>query len=186
MTVLNLEGRPYVLAAYTCTPLVTIPVDQLVDGAHVKGKTIGELGYGNSPVDMIHFQSRDAHGKEQDNVLITHKVRGPMLFQVASIEESNRKEGLSSGVGTNVVAPAHMAVPMGGFLHVDNQDEQFLVALRRDTETGRLSLLSYRKGLYFRASDFVSEFMLPGFPFSSMSEHFQQYHRTVQREEGFL
>jgi len=38
-------GKTYLVAAYTCTPLVTIPLDELKDGAHIRGKTIAELGY---------------------------------------------------------------------------------------------------------------------------------------------
>jgi len=33
-------GKPYLVAAYTCTPIVTIPLDELKDGAHIRGKTI--------------------------------------------------------------------------------------------------------------------------------------------------
>jgi hypothetical protein len=50
-------GEPTLLAAYTCTPLVTIALKDLKDGAHVVGKTIGELGWGSYPVDMVTFDS---------------------------------------------------------------------------------------------------------------------------------
>ena len=32
-------------------------------------------------------------------------------------------------------------------------------------ETGRLQLISFKKGLYFRLTDHVSEYMLPGYAF---------------------
>ena len=48
-------GKPYLVAAYTCTPIVTIPLDELKDGAHIRGKTIAELGYGNTPAGMIAY-----------------------------------------------------------------------------------------------------------------------------------
>ena len=44
LEIVTLDGKPHLLAAYTCTPLVTIPLDQLKNGAHVRGKTIAELG----------------------------------------------------------------------------------------------------------------------------------------------
>ena len=44
MTFARLDGVPSIVAAYTCTPLVTVPVAALKDGAHVSGKTIAELG----------------------------------------------------------------------------------------------------------------------------------------------
>src|SRR5262249_16486317 len=40
----TIDGKEYVLAAYTCTPLVKIPVSDLKSGAQVKGVTISDLG----------------------------------------------------------------------------------------------------------------------------------------------
>ncbi len=44
-----------ILASYTCTPLVKIPVSELKAGAKVKGTTIAELGNQNQPIDMISY-----------------------------------------------------------------------------------------------------------------------------------
>ena len=44
-----------IMASYTCTPLVKIPVSELKPGAKVKGTTIAELGNGNTPLDMISY-----------------------------------------------------------------------------------------------------------------------------------
>ena len=41
-------AQQYILAAYTCTPLVKIPVSDLKPGAQVKGTTIADLGVGQS------------------------------------------------------------------------------------------------------------------------------------------
>lgn len=57
MTVIDLDGKPFVVAAYTCTPLVTLPVASLEDGARITGKTIAELGYGNTPLEVIAFSA---------------------------------------------------------------------------------------------------------------------------------
>ncbi len=51
-------GRPYLVAAYTCTPLVTIPLDDLKDGAHIRGKTVAELGYGGVPARNVYATLR--------------------------------------------------------------------------------------------------------------------------------
>jgi hypothetical protein len=56
----TLGGQPYVLAAYTCTPLVKIPMSALKPGAQVKGVTIADLGSGNAPLDMIPYK-KDGH-----------------------------------------------------------------------------------------------------------------------------
>jgi hypothetical protein len=44
-----------ILASYTCTPLVKIPVSELKPGAKVKGTTIAELGNMNQPLSMIAY-----------------------------------------------------------------------------------------------------------------------------------
>ena len=44
-----------IMASYTCTPLVKIPVSELKPGTKVKGVTIAELGNGNTPLDMIAY-----------------------------------------------------------------------------------------------------------------------------------
>jgi len=56
----TIDGRQYVLAAYTCTPLVKIPVSDLRAGAQVKGVTISDLGSGNQPLDMVPYR-KDGH-----------------------------------------------------------------------------------------------------------------------------
>ena len=49
MVILPVAGVPTLLAAYTCTPLVAIPLSDLKDGAHIAAKTIAELGWGSEP-----------------------------------------------------------------------------------------------------------------------------------------
>ena len=52
----DVGGEANLLAAYTCTPLVKIPVADLKVGQKIQGKTIAELGNGNRPLDMIVYQ----------------------------------------------------------------------------------------------------------------------------------
>jgi hypothetical protein len=56
----TMAGKQYVLAAYTCTPLVKIPMSDLKPGAQVKGVTIADLGAGNQPLDMVPYK-KDGH-----------------------------------------------------------------------------------------------------------------------------
>ena len=54
--VIALEGQDYLMASYTCTPLVLFPLNALKDGEHTKGRTVAELGAGNSPLDMVSYE----------------------------------------------------------------------------------------------------------------------------------
>jgi hypothetical protein len=69
----KVNGEDTIMAAYTCTPLVRVPVADLKDGAKVKGTTIAELGNGNSPLDMIVYTKG---GK--DYLLVANNKRGVM------------------------------------------------------------------------------------------------------------
>ena len=54
--VIELEGADYLMASYTCTPLVLFPLSDLKGGEHTKGRTVAELGAGNSPLDMVSYE----------------------------------------------------------------------------------------------------------------------------------
>src|SRR5262249_29873474 len=69
----DIKGEAHILAAYTCTPLVKLPVADLKAGEKVKGTTIAELGNRNKPLDMIVYQK---DGK--DYILMANSSRGVM------------------------------------------------------------------------------------------------------------
>ena len=62
-----------IVAAYTCTPLVVVPVSALAPNSKVQGRTVAELGNRNRPLDMIAYE-RD--GKQF--LLVANSARGVM------------------------------------------------------------------------------------------------------------
>ncbi len=86
---------PVLLAAYTCTPLVQIPIKDLKPGAKIKGKTIAELGNRNRPLDMITYQK---DGK--DFVLMANSSRGVMKISTDNIEQAESIVSKVDGGGT--------------------------------------------------------------------------------------
>ncbi|MCP3963881.1 MAG: hypothetical protein GY719_39095 [bacterium] len=129
-------GQAHLLAAYTCTPLVTFPLDKLEDGAHLKGTTIAELGFGNAPLDMIQF---DKEGEPY--VLILNSSRGGMRIKASDIDKAGP---ISTDTDVTrdepLVGVPYLTVPMGGILRADNYNDDKLVVLRRDLDTGSLQL----------------------------------------------
>lgn len=83
-TILDLEGEPTMLAAYTCTPLVTVPMKELKDGAKVRGKTIAELGFGNTPLDVVPFAIRH-QGETSNWVLVANSGKAADLIKLDDI-----------------------------------------------------------------------------------------------------
>ena len=82
-TTYTVANKPHLLAAYTCTPLVTIPLSELTPGNKVKGKTIAELGNRNRPLDMIVYKGKDG----KDYILMANSSRGVMKLPAANLEK---------------------------------------------------------------------------------------------------
>jgi hypothetical protein len=77
----TIAGQQYVLAGYTCTPLVKIPVSSLKPGAQVKGVTIADLGSGNQPLDMVPYK-KDGH----DFILVANSSFGLLKLKADMLE----------------------------------------------------------------------------------------------------
>jgi hypothetical protein len=190
MAFTEIDGTPVLLAAYLCTPLVTIPVDALRDGAHVTGKTIAELGDAGVPVDVVPFAMPDAAGgPPRPMVLVANLNRPSDVIPLASIAEANAKPGYATPVAFGQSEGVRsVGASMGSILRVADQSARFLVVLRRDLATGHAQLVSVDKSAGFRLSDFdVSEFMFPDYRYAG--EFQQKYIKPAQnmlkREEGF-
>jgi hypothetical protein len=77
----TIGGQPHILAAYTCTPLVKIPVADLRPGAQVKPVTIADVGSGNQPLDMVPYRKGG-----QEFILIANSRRGIMKMNAGNME----------------------------------------------------------------------------------------------------
>lgn len=78
----TISGQQYILAAYTCTPLVKIPVSDLKPGAKVKGVEIADLGMGNQPLNMVPYK-KDGH----DYILIANSDLGVVKLKADNLEK---------------------------------------------------------------------------------------------------
>ncbi|MEM9107754.1 MAG: hypothetical protein AAGC96_19100 [Pseudomonadota bacterium] len=189
MTVLDLDGTPTVVAAYTCTPLVTIPVAALEDGANVTGRTIAELGYGNTPLDVISFSASDRTGEVSSYVLVVNREMDADLIAMDALTTAANAPGLSEPIpylGATAGVQT-IPLPMSGVVHVADQDNQFLLAMRRDLDTGAMELVSFRKGAFFRLSDFISEYNFPDYVYANdqMSDGVRMFQNMLKADEGF-
>jgi hypothetical protein len=89
-TAYDIDGEPNLLAAYTCTPLVKVPLASLKPGAKVRGTTVAELGNMNRPLDMFVYRKG---GK--DYVLMANSARGVMKVSLEGIANA---EGINAKV----------------------------------------------------------------------------------------
>jgi hypothetical protein len=165
MSFATLSGRPYLVAAYTCTPIVTIPLEDLKDGAHVRGKTIAELGYGNTPADMISY-TKTEQGSPREFLMLVNFERGASIIPVSQVETAVARPGIDKLVPFGQITGLEVTpAPLTGVMRLDNLDKRSFIVVRRQLEKDELQLVTISKDLSFRLSDFISEYAFPEFSF---------------------
>ncbi|MDX1962444.1 MAG: hypothetical protein SFX18_04780 [Pirellulales bacterium] len=87
---LTIDGEPTILAGFTCTPLVRLPIKGLEEGKKLRGTTVAELGNWNVPLDLISYEK-----DQRPCLLLANSARGVMKI---SLEDIGRAEGLSEHV----------------------------------------------------------------------------------------
>jgi hypothetical protein len=70
---MRINGATYIVAGYTCTPIVAFEAQSLKAGQHVKGRTVAELGAGNTPTDLV------AYTKDGKDVILVVNSRHPLM-----------------------------------------------------------------------------------------------------------
>jgi hypothetical protein len=78
---MDFGGQPYLVCGYTCTPLVTFPVADLLPGKKLVGTTVAELGNRNTPLDMVSYE-KDG----ERYILVANTSRGLMKVSTKGIE----------------------------------------------------------------------------------------------------
>jgi hypothetical protein len=131
----NLNGVPQILAVFTCTPLVTIPVNELQDKKHIKGRTVAELGGGNMPLDMISYQK---DGKNY--ILIANSTRNLMRIEVDKI--ANYQGTITTHISQRFekAGVEYLTIPLMA-QQMDRLNDDFVLILQRLPQ-GSLNLTS--------------------------------------------
>lgn len=130
----NIDGKPHVLAAYTCTPLVKFPVSQLKPGVKVKGTTVAELGNRNNPLDMIVYNK---DGK--DYLLLANTSRGVMKISTEGIEKA---EGIEQKIRGKAGLSYETITQLKGVMQLDRLNKGNALLLVR-TGSGGYNLQTF-------------------------------------------
>ena len=182
MSFMTLNGEPTLVAAYTCTPLVTVPLSAIQDGAHIVAKTIGEMGWGSAPVGLVTFKVGDT-----DYALLANSSRSADLLALNQIAEGAAKPGLAKPIDWPSQPYAGVKatmVPMSATMRVDNLNDKLLLAMRRDDASGEVQLYSLPKGAYLRISDFVNEYDFKDYVYPP-NDTFREFHKYARTIEGY-
>ena len=122
----DVAGKPNVLAAYTCTPLVRIPVDQFKPGAKIKATTIAELGNRNRPLDMIAYEKG---GK--DFILMANSARGVMKLDA---NELDKYAHIETRIPDKAGVPYETIGELTGVTQLDKLDDTSAVIVTADAD----------------------------------------------------
>lgn len=132
----EINTKGHLLMAYTCTPLVTVPLDALKDNGHVKGRTIAELGSGNIPIDMIRYKH-----KGEDRIMISNTELPLMTFKAEDI--NNFKGSIAKQVEGYTAGVKYEAKGRSGVQQIDNFNDELIIMTKRNTN-GKLVLTADR------------------------------------------
>ncbi|MBW4706348.1 hypothetical protein KX928_00950 [Roseobacter sp. YSTF-M11] len=158
-TIAEVDGVPTLVAVYACTPLVRIPLSDLTDGAQIRGEMIGELGYGNTPIDIFAYNN-PMDGS--DNVLVTNTNRSANAIPLQLIADA---EPMAVDVPNNF-GPAGLTgfpVPLSGVQHIDLINDNWAVAVRPDPkDPTRIQVQSLLVPFFFNRADHMVEMNWPG------------------------
>jgi hypothetical protein len=142
MQIKNIDGIDQIIAAYTCSPLVLIPLTELKDGAKVKARTLGDMGNGQ-PLDMVAFNLMG-----QDMLFVTNSGRTPQVIPLQGLNNAKVVTDKDFERGGKLdISPVMPYGPMGegvmfvgSSLHIDLLNEKQFISLTRDAPTGSLDL----------------------------------------------
>ncbi len=130
----SIDGQEHLLAAYTCTPLVKIPVKALETGKKVRGVTVAELGNRNRPLDMVVYK------KDGKNfVLMANSARGVMKIATDNIKDI---ESIESKVADKAGLKYETIESLKGVEQLDRLSDTQAVILSRTTPDGPATLAS--------------------------------------------
>ena len=163
MSIQTIDGKAQMVAAYTCSPLVLIPLSDLHDGAKISAKTIADFGNGQ-PVDMIPYTLN-----EQPMLFVTNNSRSPQVVPLTGLHGANgvTHEDFERGpkLDLSPVLPygpvGEMVMFEGVSLHMDLLSETHFVSLTRDTKSGALNLDSNPTFFPNRVHNLVAEYDFP-------------------------
>ncbi|MCF0039847.1 hypothetical protein [Dyadobacter fanqingshengii] len=125
-TTAEISGKKYLVASYTCTPLVLFPLDELKPGSHVKGRTVAEMGSGNSPIDMVTMK------KGTESFLMMANSSRP-VFKVKYKSIETFQGSLTTPVEENFATAGvdFVSLPVTNVIQLDKLDDTRMVLLQR-------------------------------------------------------
>lgn len=163
MSIQTIDGVEHLIAAYTCSPIVLIPLSEIRDGAKIAAKTIGDMGNGQ-PLDMIPYE---LNGKSL--LFVTNNSRSPQVIPIEGLNNAPVVTDADFSRGPKLdLSPELPFGPVGEMvmfegvsMHIDLLSDTLFVSITRDTQTGGLNLDSNPTFFPNRVHNLVAEYDFP-------------------------
>lgn len=119
----KINNADHILAAYSCTPLITIPVSQLQDGKQLRARTIAEIGPGSHPIDI-----RTIKKKGEEYILIINSRRGLIKIKPSDIEAQKKTINYAT---SKAGVPYETLISGSNLRQLDNLNEDYVILLKQ-------------------------------------------------------
>lgn len=135
----RLDGKPHLVASYTCTPLVIFPLDEMEPGKHTKGRTVAELGNRNTPLDIISYEK-----KGHEYLLMANSSRALMKIDPSKV--ASYTDFLTEPVEENSATAGveFIAMPYVNVQQLHDYNSEAVVMIQRKAN-GSLDLMTVSK-----------------------------------------
>ncbi len=163
MSIQEIDGKTQIVAAYTCSPIVLIDLDDVQDGAKISARTLMDYGNGQ-PLDMVSYSLQG-----EETLFLTSNSRSPHVIPVSSLggtkgytPDDFPRGGQSDLSPLMPVGDTGKAIMFDGMsLQIDALGDNLFVSLTRDMYTGSLNMDSNYNGFPNRLHNLVAEFDFP-------------------------
>lgn len=169
MSIQEIDGKPQLVAAYTCSPIVLVPLDEIEDGAKISARTIMDYGNGQ-PLDMIAFNFQSPFGGEaKPTLFVTSNSRQPQLIPISGLQNTPVVTHTDFERGPKL--DDHPIMPFGPVgknvmfegvtLHMTLVADGFFASITRDAYNGSLNLDTNPSWFPNRIHNLLAEFDFP-------------------------
>jgi hypothetical protein len=135
----RVNGKPALLATYSCLPLASFPLESLTDGARVRGTTVAELGSGQAATDMLSYEYG---GKPY---LLVAAGGGLYRFDATQFAHAGSLTAPLNG-GAYTAGASYTTLEKPGAKLLGELDATRLIVARREGADGPWSIRTVNKG----------------------------------------
>ena len=144
------KGKHYVVGAFTCTPIVKFPLDDIKSGGDIRGTSVVELGNGNRPLDMFTYERGGKTWVVANTQRFQANLFGPSKFWGVRVtmdylthnepENTNEKAAWRDVKSKSGPEGIEIVDALFGARHIDKLNNDQMVVLRENGDKLSLEL----------------------------------------------